>query len=437
MQHDFLLATMPWSGHLNPLRPIARALVERGHRVRWYTGDRFRTVVAETGATFVPMSPGAAHDDDLDTQLPGRAGLTGLDAMRFDFKHAFLDPAPVQAADLSRLVADEPTSAVIADFGLVGASLLHELTRVPWVSVGISPLTMPSRDTAPFGLALPPNTSMIGRLRNRILNAYLDRVLLRDVRAYNQMIRASVGLPRLRGPLLGNISPLLHLQNGIAELEYPRRDLPPQVHFVGELADRAADASMPTWWTDVVAATIPVVHVTQGTVADSDLDALVLPTIHALADEDVLVVASTGRHDPAVLGPLPANARVARFIPHGRLLAHTSVMVTNGGFGGVQAALAHGVPLVVAGDSEDKPEVAARVAWAGAGINVRTGRPSPAQVRDAVGEVLREDRFRRHAAALRDVYRKLDAGTESVLLIERVVESGRAANLGISVAEAS
>ena len=36
-------------------------------------------------------------------------------------------------------------------------------------------------------------------------------------------------------------------------------------------------------------------------------------------------------------------------------------MLTNGGYGGVQYALAHGVPLVVAGDTEDKPEVAARV----------------------------------------------------------------------------
>jgi UDP:flavonoid glycosyltransferase YjiC (YdhE family) len=30
-------------------------------------------------------------------------------------------------------------------------------------------------------------------------------------------------------------------------------------------------------------------------------------------------------------------------------------MVTNGGYGGVQAALANGVPLVVAGATEEKP----------------------------------------------------------------------------------
>ena len=39
---------------------------------------------------------------------------------------------------------------------------------------------------------------------------------------------------------------------------------------------------------------------------------------------------------------------------------------------------------VVAGSTEDKPEVAARVAWSGAGVNLRSGSPSAARVRRAV-----------------------------------------------------
>ena len=75
-------------------------------------------------------------------------------------------------------------------------------------------------------------------------------------------------------------------------------------------------------------------------------------------------------------------------------------MVTNGGYGGVQQALANGVPLVVAGDSEDKPEVAARVQWSGTGINLHTGRPSPAMVARAVRRVLTHDSYRARARAL-------------------------------------
>jgi UDP:flavonoid glycosyltransferase YjiC (YdhE family) len=134
----------------------------------------------------------------------------------------------------------------------------------------------------------------------------------------------------------------------------------------------------------------PVVHVTQGTFTAEPSD-LLLPTLQALADEPVLVVATTGRRGrPHQPGPVPDNARVTDLLPCAELLPRTTAMVTNGGWGGVTAALAHGIPLVVAGGDIDKPEIAARVGWSGAGIDLRTGRLTPEQVRAAVRTVLSE-----------------------------------------------
>jgi UDP:flavonoid glycosyltransferase YjiC (YdhE family) len=133
------------------------------------------------------------------------------------------------------------------------------------------------------------------------------------------------------------------------------------------------------------------------------------------------VVATTGGPDPDPLrAALPANVRVERFIPHDLLLPHVDVMVTNGGYGGVQQALAHGVPLVVAGDSEDKPEVAARVRWSGAGIDLRTGRPSPSQVAEAVRRVVGHPGYAERAGALQSAIqrtRPLDTITEVLLAV--------------------
>jgi UDP:flavonoid glycosyltransferase YjiC (YdhE family) len=56
--------------------------------------------------------------------------------------------------------------------------------------------------------------------------------------------------------------------------------------------------------------------------------------------------------------------------------------------------------LVVAGDSEDKPEVAARVDWSGVGVNLRTGRPSPAMVARAVRRVLERRSYHLRARGL-------------------------------------
>ncbi len=165
----------------------------------------------------------------------------------------------------------------------------------------------------------------------------------------------------------------------------------------------------------------PVVHVTQGTVADVDLHHLVVPTLRALADEDVLVVAGTGTRDAREIVGVPANARLAPFIPHGLLMPRLSAMVTNGGYGAVQQALAHGVPLVVAGGSGDKPEVAARVARAGVGIDLRTSRPKPEAIRAAVRTLLDSAERRSRVRAVADEYRSLDAGAASADLIEEPV----------------
>ncbi|WP_157851029.1 glycosyltransferase [Gordonia phthalatica] len=188
-------------------------------------------------------------------------------------------------------------------------------------------------------------------------------------------------------------------QFSVAGFEYPRNDLPANVQFVGPMSGPPVATALPDWWSDLDDPR-PVIHVSQGTVGNADLGELVIPTIRALADSDVLVVATTGGPDVASLGPLPANARAAEFIPHDAVLPRTSAFVTNGGCGGLNRALRHGVPIVVAGMTEDKLETSRRVGWSGVGIDLRTSNPADGALRDAVHEVLAEPRYRRRAEDL-------------------------------------
>jgi UDP:flavonoid glycosyltransferase YjiC (YdhE family) len=162
------------------------------------------------------------------------------------------------------------------------------------------------------------------------------------------------------------------------------------------------------------------VHVTQGTVATDSIE-LVLPTIRALDGEAVLVVATTP--EPDRLGVLPSNVRAERIIPHACLLPHVDVMVTNGGYNGVKVALAYGVPLVAAGETEDKPEVCSRVAWTGVGINLKTGSPAPEQLRAAIKEVLHNPAYRQKAQYVQSDFARHDSPAEAVQLLERLVRT--------------
>jgi len=126
----------------------------------------------------------------------------------------------------------------------------------------------------------------------------------------------------------------------------------------------------------------------RSSIANKDYRQIIAPTLEALADDDVLVVVSTGGRPLDTLPPLPANARAASYLPYDELLPRTAVYVTNGGYGGVQYALRYGVPIVTSSAHEDKPEVAARIAWSGVGRRIKSEAPSPSAVGSAVRAVL-------------------------------------------------
>ncbi|NJM07093.1 glycosyl transferase [Candidatus Gracilibacteria bacterium] len=360
-----LFATVPQAGHVNPGLPIARTLVERGHEVMWYTGQSFRAAIEATGARFAPIEnavdPG---DTKLDVLLPERAKLVGLAGFKFDLKYFFLDNLPGQIADLQHILQSYTADVVLGDTGFFGAGMLHELGGPRWATYGITGLALNSRDTMPFGTGLPPSATALGRVRNRLATTLFERVLFHDVQRHFQQTRQLLGLTRATTSFLrAMLSPFLYLHGATPAFEYPRSDLAPQVHFIGPLLPASPSHFVPpAWWPELHSGKT-VVLVNQGTVATT-LDDLIVPTLHALADEDVLVIATTGGAPVESLGALPANARVTPFIPFGALLPHVDVMITNGGYGGVQFALANGVPLIVAGTTEDKPEIAR--AWPGA-----------------------------------------------------------------------
>jgi UDP:flavonoid glycosyltransferase YjiC (YdhE family) len=413
----FLICTLPMAGHVNPALPIAQTLIRRGHDVWWYTGRNFRTTIEDAGARHAPMQatpdPG---DGDFFVSLPK---LSGLAAANWGIKRAFIDPIPGQVADLRRILSAFPADVLVSDQVFAGAEAMHELGGPPWAMLGISALTLSSRDTAPATLALPPNSSLLGRLRNRALNTLLNRVVLRDATKHVHYVRWTLGLPPLRRSLFDMLSPYLYMHSSTPAFEYPRSDLAPQAHCIGPLLpETPPDFAPPVWWPELHSGK-PVVLVNQGTIAN-DANDLIAPALRALAGEDLLVVATTGGAPVETLGVLPPNARVAPFIPFGALLPHVDVMITNGGYGGVQFALAHGVPLVAAGASEEKADINARVAWSGAGINLKTQTPTPEQIRAAVREALSNPRYLRNAERLQADYARHNAPEEAATLLERL-----------------
>ena len=396
---SIIIAGFPAQGHVTPLLAVAENFVKRGDEVRFITGSLFADKVAATGATYVPLPAEADFDDQpLAERYPERAKLKGLKAGVFDVEHVFARPAKSQYETIVAALAAKPADVVIAESVFVGASFLLQRPRSARPAVvmcGVIPLSITSRDTAPFGLGLPP-----ARVLNRPRNAALAVIIRRVMQQANRTLNA------LHREVHGSDIPWTFIDWGrhadalvqftVRSFEYSRSDEPSTVSFVGPLCATGSRASLPEWWSDLDG-TRPVIHVTQGTVANTDYDQVIAPALRALADDDVLVVVTTGGRSVSTLAPLPPNARAATYLPYDELLPRTSVFVTNGGYGGVQHALRYGVPIVATGGKEDKPEVGARIAWSGVGRRIRSERPTPRALRRDILAVLNQPRYRQAA----------------------------------------
>lgn len=429
-----LMAATPMQGHVAPLIGVARGLLARGHEVVFNTGTVFRSSVEAIGARFVPLHPEVDYDHrTIDQRFPERAQLPpGPAQLLWGVKHLFADAIARQFEGLQAILreheeAGQPIDAILIDTLFYGAFPFLLKPRagegrfLPVVSLGVSVLAQASQDTSFFGLGLPPSNSQRGRERNTALNRYMQHHVFGPLQRYVNETLARINCPPLPHFIAdaGSRLPDYYLQLTTARFDYPHSDLPDNIMFVGPIIPPPGDFVAPAWWKDLDGPR-PVVVVTQGTLANADPRQLIVPALQALASEDVLVVAGTGGPPVDIIpGPIPPNARLGSFLPFHQLLPKADVFVTNGGLGGVTHALSLGVPLVVAGDSEEKPEIAARVAWNECGINLATGRPSAELLRGAVQEVLRNPAYCAGARAMQadfERYRAVDS-------IERVLHS--------------
>ncbi|MET0726615.1 MAG: nucleotide disphospho-sugar-binding domain-containing protein [Leifsonia sp.] len=425
---EVMIAVMPFIGHVAPIVAVARAFLADGHAVRVYAGAAHAAPFADLGATVVTWSSAPDFDEhDLATTFPALRGRKGPRQMLANVEHVFIRTAAAQCADLLAAWADRPWDVIVADNLSLGAHLASERTGSPWVTVGIVPLSIPSRELPPPGLGIPPARGPVGRLRDVVLRRLVP-LATRGMQAAYAEQRALCGLPRApHGFDDAWYSPDLVCASGVPELEYPRTDLPRQVVFVGALTSPGpAAAPLPSWWPDLERSDASVVHVTQGTL-NVDPHDLIEPAVRALGRQPVTVAIATGRAGADALPfPVPENARVAGMLPYAELLPLVDVMITNGGWGGVLAALSHGIPLVVAGGDLDKPEIAARVAWFGAGVDLGTGTPKPLAVLDAWRRVRTDPAFRANAERIGASLRSHDGPAEVVAHTVALLEGRRA-----------
>lgn len=401
-----IVTAAPFVGHLAPVLALGRSLAEAGHEVVAYASRAHRTLVERQGFDFAPY-PAEADVDFSDMgrfSPPPNAPPHRFAQRRRGWEMLFVGRMAHEYRGLCDLLARFPADLVIGEgmgFATLPLLMRPREDRPAVAHVGATFLQWSREDFAPIFSGLPPAGTNEEYAAYRDLCDQAKEEWFDPIDALVNDMLADLGLPTLPLPFYDAMIALpdLFLQVGVPALEIPRRAPPPNLRFIGSTPPPAALRDLPDW-ADELDGTRRVVLVTQGTVANADLR-LIRPTIEALADEPGVLVVATLTGQPAdSLGPLPANVRVAPFLPFDWLMPRLDLLVTNGGWGAVTMALSHGVPLVQAGLSEDKREVAMRISRAGVGLALGTDTPGAPQIAAAVRHVLATPEFGQRAAAM-------------------------------------
>lgn len=173
--------------------------------------------------------------------------------------------------------------------------------RVPIIGLGILPLYITSKDTAPFGLSIVPKKDWYHRLEYKFLNFYVHKVFFKKQQAHVNRILKDLHATPLKEFYLDAIQNNcdLFLQGTVPEFEYKRRDLPAFIKYVGPFIQSHDDNEWekPNWW-DKLSNGKTNVLVTQGTLANTDFSLLVLPVVKALKNNINLVITTAGKELP-------------------------------------------------------------------------------------------------------------------------------------------
>lgn len=353
-------------GHATPLVALARALAAAGAEVRMAcpspAADRLKAIGLPV--TRIGLSAEAAHELCLD-RYPEIRSMPGRQLPGYVFPRLFGDiTASAQFPDLFDIARSWQPSVLVHDAGDLAAPVVAAAIGVPNVCHG-------------FGTVIPAATVIAAAERT-------DRLW------------AAVGLPPRP---YGGCFDHLYVD------PFPPSLQPKRSEHLGRVIAEAPQAaaagpseSIPVAVADALAAGMPLVHVTFGTVYNTT--ATFEAAVAAVSRLDAVVLVTVGPGgETSAFGKYGSHVHVERFVAQSLVMPRTTALVSHAGSGTVLAALQHGVPQLCLPQAADQFRNADAVAHSGAGISIMDA-PLADVIEAAVRRLLDDPQLRAEARTI-------------------------------------
>lgn len=371
-----LFSCRSYVGHVRPMLPLGRALLEAGHEVAVASGPTAGAQAQRAGLGFFAAGPDQMTPGEREALFPESVALAPSEIRSFFFGRVFSGhELPLRAADLGQIVDRFKPAVLVHEVAEFAGPLVAFTRGLPYATHSYGPVIAEDAVAAAAdgarphweaaGVAAHPRAGLWEHL-------YLD-----------------VCPPSIqRGDPLGA----------------------PKVQPIRP-AERSAR------WT---AADRSLVYVTMGTVYSTN-PSVFRTILDGLAGEDLEVIVTVGEHgDPDALGDQPDNVRVERFIPQEEILSSCSAVIMHGGAGSMLGALAFGCPLLVIPQGADQFANARGVSVAGAGIALAPDQVSREAIRDAVRRLIDETGYVSAAQRISDEIAAMPPPAAAVATLEEL-----------------
>jgi rhamnosyltransferase subunit B len=350
-----VVTTFGSTGDLNPFIALGVALRSRGHDVVFAVEANFEPQLSLLGFA-VHLLTG----DQEKALAPFRHQIFNteqpLASLQLLMDHYILPTIPAKVAQLREIC--QQADLLISVAPQFAASIVAELLHIPFISVILTPSTLPSAWVAAQPLPVPL-LATLQRLSNRF-SWFVGGLFLRQVvdKPINRVRRAFQVPPRSNLMWTGNLSPQLTIL-AVSPAFLPRPDdWPESIKITGFCFwDRPANWQFPETLKAFLHTDKPVVAVTAGSVAP-EARALFL-SYYQTSIESILACGARAlvinAPETTVLPERREEVLHLPFVPFSEVFPACAAVIHHGGIGTIAQCLRAGIPSLIVPGGLDQP----------------------------------------------------------------------------------
>jgi len=384
-------------GHINPIVPVIRDLVKKGHQVTFYGTQEFKAKITSTGADFKTYPPNIYDFDHIISR----------DMIVFGDK--LVEKSEYTAKELLSTFKKDRPDFIIHDGLCLWAKLIASRLKIPAISYvvtfGITRRLIPTYPNVGIPLLINsikrPRTVLRTLLRyDRLTKEYNLRNgsmvdMLMNKEEFNIIFTSSVLQP-LKSRFLKNYI------------------------FVGpSIYDRKEKDFLKGFKKDGK----KLIYVSMGTIFNDNLT-FYKKLIEIFTNTSYIVIISLGaRFKISQLPKLPKNIIVANHIPQLEVLKKTDLFITHGGANSINESLYFGVPMILVPQMLEQRLNAKRIEKLGVGLYFKNTRMTNDELLRAVEQIISDKKYYQKAQSLSETLKQSGGYKKAASLINDYVNT--------------